>query len=113
MSKAFKSFSARTPTQSKPLVGRRLVYFVLAILSWVSIPRPAWAQVAATISGQIEDAAGIAVGGATVTVKSLETGATRTVTSDEAGNFRVLALPLGPQEVKAEKKGFKAAVRMG
>ncbi len=79
----------------------------------MSIPRPVWAQVAATISGQVEDAAGIAVGGATVTVKSLETGATRTVTSDEAGNFRVLALPLGPQEVKAEKKGFKAAVRMG
>jgi hypothetical protein len=35
------------------------------------------------------------------------------VKTDEAGNFRVLALPLGPQEVKAEKKGFKAAVRMG
>ena len=33
--------------------------------------------------------------------------------TDEAGNFKVLALPLGPQEVKAEKKGFKAAVRMG
>ena len=67
----------------------------------------------ATISGRVEDAAGIAVDGATVTVKSLETGATRVATTDDGGNFKVLSLPLGPQEVRAEKKGFKAAVRMG
>jgi hypothetical protein len=69
--------------------------------------------VTATISGRVEDAAGIAVDGATVTVKSLETGATRVATTDDGGNFKVLSLPLGPQEVRAEKKGFKAAVRMG
>jgi hypothetical protein len=48
-----------------------------------------------------------------VTVKSLETGAERRVTSDEAGNFRILALPLGPQEVRAEKKGFKPRFARG
>jgi hypothetical protein len=53
------------------------------------------------------------VDGAKVTVKILETGATRVATTDEAGNFRVLSLPLGPQELRAEKKGFRAAVRMG
>jgi hypothetical protein len=79
----------------------------------VWIPRPGWAQVTATISGRVEDAAGVVVDGATVTVRSLETGATRSARTDEAGNFRVLSLSLGPQEVKAEKKGFKAAVRMG
>ena len=68
---------------------------------------------AAIISGRVTDAAGVVVDGAAVTVKSLETGATRVVRTDEAGNFRVLSLPLGPQEVKAEKKGFKAVVRMG
>ena len=46
-------------------------------------------------------------------MKSQETGATRVVTTDDAGNYRVLSLPLGPQEVKAEKKGFKAVVRTG
>jgi hypothetical protein len=74
---------------------------------------PAWPQVFAAISGKVEDASGAAVAGATVTVKSLETGATRVVTTDDTGTFRALALPLGPQEVKAEKKGFKAAVRTG
>ena len=57
-----------------------------------------WAQVTATVSGKVEDASGAAVGGATVTVKSLETGATRTVTTDETGNYRVLSLPSGPRK---------------
>jgi hypothetical protein len=71
----------------------------------------AWAQVTATISGTVEDVSGAAVRGATVTVKSLETGVTRSVTTDQAGDYTVLSLPVGPQEVKAEKKGFKATVR--
>src|SRR6185295_12241107 len=58
-------------------------------------------------------ASGAAVGGATVTVKNLETGATRTVTTDETGNYRVLSLPVGSQEVRAEKAGFNSAVRTG
>ncbi len=74
---------------------------------------PAWAQVAAAISGKVEDPSGGGVGGATITVKSLETGATRVVATDDAGNFRAISLPLGPQEVKAEKQGFKAKVRTG
>jgi len=74
---------------------------------------PAFAQVTAAISGQVEDATGAAVTGATVTVKNLETGATRSVTTDEVGSFRILSLPLGPQEIKAEKTGFRPAVRTG
>ncbi len=73
----------------------------------------AHAQVAASISGRVEDPSGAGANGATVTVTSLETGATRTVTTNETGNFRVLGLPVGRQEVKAEKQGFKAAVRTG
>jgi len=53
------------------------------------------------------------VSGAVVTVKSLETGATRIVTTNEEGKFRALSLPVGQQEVKAERAGFKAAVRTG
>src|SRR2546426_5278465 len=73
----------------------------------------ACAQVTATISGKVEDASGAAVGGAIVAVKNVETGATRTVMTDEMGNYRALALPVGSQEVRAEKPGFRAAVRAG
>jgi Carboxypeptidase regulatory-like domain/TonB-dependent Receptor Plug Domain len=71
------------------------------------------AQVAAAISGHVEDPSSVGVGGATVTVKNLETGEVRTVTTDATGNFRVLSLALGLHEVKIEKTGFKAAVRTG
>ncbi|HEY2384605.1 MAG TPA: carboxypeptidase-like regulatory domain-containing protein [Terriglobia bacterium] len=75
--------------------------------------QPASAQVTADIAGRVDDATGAAVSGAIVTVKSLETGAVRTATTDENGNFHLLALPLGAQEVRAEKPGFRAAVRTG
>ena len=86
---------------------------LLAILVLAVLTPSARAQVAAAISGTIEDASGAGVSGATVTVNSLETGATRTTITDDTGNFSVLSLPLGAQEVKAEKMGFKAAVRTG
>src|SRR5258708_4065617 len=72
-----------------------------------------WAQVTAAISGKVEDSSGAAVGGAMVTVKNVETGVTRTVTTDETGTYRALSLPVGQQEVRAEKAGFRAAVRTG
>ena len=74
---------------------------------------PAFAQVAAAISGTVEDQAGGAVSGAVVTVKSLETGSSRITTTDASGAFKVPSLPLGPQEVTVEKQGFKREVRTG
>jgi len=71
------------------------------------------AQVTATISGKVEDASGAAVGGVIVAVKNVETGATRTVITDETGNYRALSLPVGSHDVRAEKPGFRAAVRTG
>ena len=89
----------------------RLVVPLLGMAVFAAVPLHA--QVSAAISGKVEDASGSAVNGAAVTVKSLETGAARTVVTDDRGNFRALSLPLGPQEVKAEKPGFKTVVRTG
>jgi hypothetical protein len=61
----------------------------------------------------VADPTGAPVPGAAVTVKSVETGATRTLTTDETGNFRIVALPVGPQEIRVEKMGFKTAIRTG
>src|SRR3984893_9296244 len=72
-----------------------------------------FAQVTASMTGRVEDASGATIPETNVTVTSLETGATRTGTSDEAGNYRVLSLPVGRYDVKAEKTGFKAAVETG
>ncbi len=87
-----------------------LLFGLCALLANSPLAR---AQVSGSISGKVEDATGAVVSGAKITVKSLETGAARVATTDAAGNFRIPSLPLGPQEVKAEKTGFKAAVRTG
>ena len=71
------------------------------------------AQVTASISGTVADPSGSGVSGAGVTVRSVETGATRATKTDSTGHYTVPSLPLGPQEVKAEKAGFKSAVRTG
>src|SRR2546425_11348359 len=71
------------------------------------------AQVTASVSGRVEDSSGAALPGAMVTVTSLETGAGRTVSTGETGAYRVLSLPVGRYEVKAELAGFKAALRTG
>jgi hypothetical protein len=91
----------------------RVLNLCVGIVVLAAMAAPGHAQVTATISGKVQDASGAAVSGATITVKSLETGATRTVTADDTGNFRVLSVSVGRQEVRAERTGFKASVRSG
>lgn len=93
--------------------GRCFWSLVVNLLMLFAGPARGLSQVTAEISGRVEDASGAVVSGAAVTVQSLETGSTRTTITDEAGRYRVLSLPLGPQEVKAEKAGFRIAVRTG
>ncbi len=72
-----------------------------------------FAQTGGSISGRIEDATGAAIGAAKVTIRNVETGATRIVTTDESGNYRAMSLGVGAHEIKVEKTGFKSAVRSG
>src|SRR5581483_6204318 len=72
---------------------------------------PSSAQQSAALSGRIEDASHHPVSGATVTAKSLETGASRATTTNDDGNYRLTSLPLGRQELRVEKAGFKSALR--
>jgi hypothetical protein len=90
----------------------RFCLFVGGLLVLLS-QQAARAQIAATVSGRVQDASGATVPGVMVTVRSLETGSARVVTTDEGGNFRVLSLAVGKYDVKAEKTGFKAALKRG
>src|SRR5437870_2179605 len=85
----------------------------LAFIFWVFLAdtNVGVAQVAGILSGRVDDATGGAVAGATITVRSRETGSTRVVNTDETGNFRVFFLPVGSYEVRAEKPGFQSVVR--
>jgi hypothetical protein len=84
---------------------------LLASLIFFLGGNPLRAQVAASLSGTIQDASGAGVPLATITVTSLETGAQRVVIADGEGYYRVLSLSVGRYEMKAEKIGFKTAVQ--
>jgi hypothetical protein len=69
------------------------------------------------INGQIEgvvtDSAGAAVPNATVTVRNIESGAERSLTTDASGAYRFPLLPLGSYRVTIESTSFKRLVRDG
>jgi hypothetical protein len=79
----------------------------------LATPIAALAQVSASISGTVEDSSGAVMKGVAISVRTMETGSTRSVETDEAGHYRILALPLGLVELKAERSGFRTAVRTG
>ena len=84
----------------------------LAILPLFGAPQ-ASAQVSASIKGTISDASGAPLPSALVTAADLETGATRATTTDDAGRYLVLALPVGQYELRVSKSGFQDAIRTG
>jgi len=79
------------------------------------VPAVAWCQTVTSqqISGVVVDATGSLVPGATVSVKNVETGLTRTAVSNESGSYLVSSLPIGTYDVTAEARGFKKFTTTG
>jgi predicted porin len=73
----------------------------------------AQAQPGASLSGIVTDQSGAALRDVAVTVKNVDTGATRTITTDGGGHFQVSGQPLGRFEIRAAKQGFADETRTG
>src|SRR5258705_13721387 len=97
-------------SRPESIVVRCMLLGLLALTVWLPA---AHAQVSASIRGFVTDAASAPVAQVTVTVKNLETGAVRTVATDEAGRYLVLALPVGRYEMRISKSGFQDTVQSG
>src|SRR5580658_3886914 len=67
----------------------------------------------AELSGLISDPAGLAVPGARVVVQSADTRGTRTVSSNQQGEYSVPALLPGPYNITIEANGFKTVHQNG
>src|SRR3989454_3418764 len=93
-----------------PLHIRARLGFALLVL--LAVPLTARAQATTgTISGTVTDESKAVLPGVTVLVKNSETGATRTLVTDERGGFRALNLTPGIYSVTAELTGFTSARR--
>jgi len=66
-----------------------------------------------SIEGTVKDSSGAALPGVTVTVTNTDTGAQRTVVSNDEGVYRAPLLPLGSYTVTAELQGFKKFEQKG
>src|SRR6058998_2197931 len=89
---------------------RRAWIVVLVSLLFIT---PGIAQTTATISGSVRDGTGALIPGASVTAKNVETGITRTTTTDEQGRYQLLNLNVGRYEIDVSLSGFQTAVRSG
>src|SRR5438552_4433891 len=89
-------------------------YLPVLLIALILSACPVYSQVTtATIAGVAQDASGAVIPGVSVTVKNLDTGITRTVTTDEGGRYTVPDLTIGSYEVEAQLPGFQTEVRSG
>ena len=81
--------------------------FPLLFVVLLLVAVPVSAQTLGTITGEVKDASGAIIPGATVTVTNTGTNATREMPSNESGIYTFPALPPGPYMVKSELQGFQ------
>ncbi|HXN97305.1 MAG TPA: carboxypeptidase-like regulatory domain-containing protein, partial [Candidatus Acidoferrales bacterium] len=66
---------------------------------------------AAALWGFVSDDSGAGIAGADVKITNLETGAERSLVTDEAGRFNAPSLVVGRYEITASKTGFRTDAR--
>jgi len=93
-------------------MNRRLILLLLAALATV-VPESRAQSTTGRISGAVADSSGAVLPGVTVTVTQQGTGLTRRASTDAAGAYLFVSLPVGTYDVSAELSGFKKAVKTG
>src|SRR5580700_4288870 len=84
---------------------------IVTLLLAVSVP--VFSQtVTGRLLGTVADQSGAAVAGATVVLTDVQRGTSRTVLTDESGNYVAPELQPGTYRVRAEAKGFKTVERV-
>src|ERR1700675_2904969 len=96
-------------TRPTSMLRSTLSIFALAGLFHFLLPAATFSQGETTsaIVGQVSDASGAAVPGATVTVTHKETGLRRSASTDNSGRFNFPQLKPGAYSVKVEVEGFE------
>src|SRR5215813_8093029 len=78
----------------------RLIIIALASLAYTQ-------NRTAEIIGKVQDPAGAAIAGANITVRNVETGATRSGKASDAGDYTLPLLDPGNYEIRVEQAGFR------
>src|SRR5262245_65118438 len=90
-------------------VSSRVLCLAALLFAMVPAARVAAQSATGSISGTVVDSSGAGVPGASVTIRSADTGATRTTTSGTSGNFTFPYLIPGNYSITTELSGFAPA----
>src|SRR5881396_747552 len=89
----------------------------LAVLTLISLlsttVAAAQSKNTSEIRGTVTDPSGAVVPGASITVTSAGTGAVKETIANDRGEYRVVLLPPGTYDVRAENTGFVTQTRKG
>ncbi|MGC1359992.1 MAG: carboxypeptidase-like regulatory domain-containing protein [Silvibacterium sp.] len=87
---------------------------MFALLFALTLAATGWSQiVGGSISGTVRDTTGAVIPGATVQIRNVETGASRTLTSDGEGRYAAPSVPVGSYSVSAAREGFGTQTQTG
>jgi outer membrane receptor protein involved in Fe transport len=70
-------------------------------------------QITGSIRGTVTDPSGAVVQAATITAKKVETGLTRSVSTDHQGNYVLVELPIGHYQLDVQAQGFEEYLQSG
>ncbi len=97
-------------TGSSPYVSGRFVTAIVCIFPLLLIAGTVFGQLSGgSVTGTVKDEQGGVLPGVTVMLQGID--ATRTITSDETGEFRFYNVPPGPYKLTLSLQGFATTVR--
>src|ERR1035437_6808571 len=107
-------FSGEAIMECEVGVRNRLQLFFTAGMLVILFAIPILAQLpTGTILGVVKDSSGAVVPNATVTIRGVETGQTRTAVTSNDGQYRAPALSVGHYDIKVEQAGFSTQTQTG
>ncbi|MGB6878542.1 MAG: TonB-dependent receptor, partial [Candidatus Acidiferrales bacterium] len=92
---------------------RSFAVALASIVAFLCMDGVARAQTGASLSGVVTDQAGTTLPDVAVTIKNVDTGATRRIATDAGGHYQASDLPPGRFEIRAAKEGFAVETRTG
>jgi len=90
----------------------RVLTLAVTLVAGAGLARPATAQtVTGTLQGLVRDTTEAALPGATVSIRNVDTGMVREVTTNERGRYNATFLPIGRYRITATMSGFGPITR--
>ncbi len=91
----------------------RILKLLVCLAAVLAAPNVFAQQITGSVRGTVTDPSGGVVEGANVSARQTETGLTRTGTTDHAGTYLLLELPVGHYQLQIEHSGFQTYIQQG